>query len=240
MAKAIRPDWPPCRGVRSGVTRLDHCVVPCCSRVALQDRNGGVNLARNNGEQRMCAGLLSDAEPPINGAAPITSDPRLPRCCRRRPEQTRCGHGAFLDPHVHFDDLAAGRPLVIIALNTIDFVGNAGSMTANTSIRRALLSDQGRAILAAMPPPESFPGWAAFACEVCARFGFVDALGNPRESSCRAALRDLDSVGLVRPMAFRSLANAALASPVNRPPTCSPRPSSLASIRVRSWASSSR
>jgi len=89
--------------------------------------------------------------------------------------------------------------LVIIALDTIDFVGYADSMTANTSIRCALLSDQGRAVLAAMPPPGSFLSRTAFAREVRARFGFVDALGNPRESSCKAALRDLDAAGIEGP-----------------------------------------
>ena len=64
-------------------------------------------------------------------------------------------------------------------------------MTANTPIRRALLSGHSQTLLAAMPPPESFPDRAAFAREVCARFGFADALGRPRESSCRAALRAL-------------------------------------------------
>ncbi|MCY4463062.1 MAG: hypothetical protein OXC26_22090, partial [Albidovulum sp.] len=44
--------------------------------------------------------------------------------------------------------------LPIIALDTFDFVGYTDSMTANTLIRRELLSDQGRAVLAAMPPPE--------------------------------------------------------------------------------------
>ncbi len=100
----------------------------------------------------------------------------------------------------------------IIALDTFDFVGYTDSMTANTLIRRELLSDQGRAVLAAMPPPESFPGRTAFAREVCARFGFFDALGNPRESSCRAALRDLDAAGLVK------------LPPARRSPSVAPRP----------------
>jgi len=102
--------------------------------------------------------------------------------------------------------------LPIIALDTFDFVGYTDSMTANTLIRRELLSDQGRAVLAAMPPPESFPGRTAFAREVCARFGFFDALGNPRESSCRAALRDLDAAGLVK------------LPPARRSPSVAPRP----------------
>ena len=49
-------------------------------------------------------------------------------------------------------------------------------MTANTLIRRALLSEHGQALLAAMPPPESFPGRTEFVREVCSRFGFEDAL----------------------------------------------------------------
>ena len=78
-------------------------------------------------------------------------------------------------------------------------------MTANAPIRRVLFSAHGQAVLAALPPPESFPGRTAFAREVCARFGFVDALGNPRESSCRAALRDLEAAGRIRlPPARRS------------------------------------
>ena len=71
-------------------------------------------------------------------------------------------------------------------------------MTANTPIRRVLFSDHGRAVLAALPPPGSFAGRTAFAREVCARFDFVDALGNPRQSSCIAALRDLEAAGLIR------------------------------------------
>ena len=47
-------------------------------------------------EQRMCAGLLSDAEPSIHGAAPIASGPRLHRCFRRWSGQTRCGHGVLV------------------------------------------------------------------------------------------------------------------------------------------------
>ena len=61
-----------------------------------------------------------------------------------------------------------------------------------------LFSDHGREVLAALPPPGSFPGRTAFAREVCARFDFVDALGNPRESSCIAALRDLEAAGRIR------------------------------------------
>ncbi len=71
-------------------------------------------------------------------------------------------------------------------------------MTANTPIRRVLFSDHGREVLAALPPLGNFPGRTAFAREVCARFDFVDALGNPRESSCIAALRDLEAAGRIR------------------------------------------
>ena len=71
-------------------------------------------------------------------------------------------------------------------------------MTANTPIRRALLTGHGQAVLAAMPPPGSFPGRTAFAREVRSRFGFEDALGRPRGSSCIAALRDLEAAGRMR------------------------------------------
>ena len=45
---------------------------------------------------------------------------------------------------------------------------------------------------------ELYRGRTAFAREVCAWFGFVDALGNPRESNSRAALRDLETAGRIR------------------------------------------
>ena len=66
--------------------------------------------------------------------------------------------GGVLPQAGGFHDVLEGAPctLIITALNSFDFVGYTDSMTANTLIRRELLSDQGRAVLAAMPPPESF------------------------------------------------------------------------------------
>ena len=71
-------------------------------------------------------------------------------------------------------------------------------MAENIPIRRVLFSDRGRDILAALPPPESFPGRTALAREVCARFGFLDRRGHPRVSSCMAVLRDLEAAGRLR------------------------------------------
>ena len=90
-------------------------------RVAfLQGRTDEVNPERNNEEQRMCVGLKSDpdidAELPIHQAAPIASDLRLLRSFNRESERTNvAAAGAQLQPHLHLDDLAAGRRLGCLA-----------------------------------------------------------------------------------------------------------------------------
>ena len=71
-------------------------------------------------------------------------------------------------------------------------------MTDSPSIRPILDSDGGRALLATLPPPESFSGRTALAREVCRVFGFSDASGSWRESSCLAALRDMEAAGRLR------------------------------------------
>ncbi|MCY4306244.1 MAG: hypothetical protein OXC62_15935 [Aestuariivita sp.] len=48
-----------------------------------------------------------------------------------------------------------------------------------------------------MPAPTTFSGRMAFARAVCARFEFVDTRGTLRESSCIAALRELETAGRI-------------------------------------------
>lgn len=46
-------------------------------------------------------------------------------------------------------------------------------------------------------PAGTFSGRMAFVRAVCERFEFADALGTLRESSCIAALRDLETAGRI-------------------------------------------
>ena len=66
-------------------------------------------------------------------------------------------------------------------------------MTAILPVRQTLFSPEGQQILAEMPSPMTFSGRMAFARAVCERFDFVDARGHFRDSSCIAALRDLEA-----------------------------------------------
>ncbi|MCY4152770.1 MAG: IS4 family transposase [Aestuariivita sp.] len=70
-------------------------------------------------------------------------------------------------------------------------------MTPFPSIRQTLFSPEGQESLAAMPSPATFPGRMAYARAVCERFQFVDARGLLRESSCIAALRELETAGRI-------------------------------------------
>ena len=70
-------------------------------------------------------------------------------------------------------------------------------MTAMISVRQALFSPAGQNIIAEMPSPTTFSGRMAFARAVCERFDFVDACGRFRDSSCIAALRDLEAAGRI-------------------------------------------
>ncbi len=71
-------------------------------------------------------------------------------------------------------------------------------MTTIVPIRQTLFSTAGLAILADMPSAGTFSGRMEFARTVCARFDFVDALGNWRVASCIAALRDLEAAGRIQ------------------------------------------
>ena len=71
-------------------------------------------------------------------------------------------------------------------------------MTPLTPIRQMLFSPEGQQILAEMPAPTTFSGRMAFARAVCARFEFVDTRGTLRESSCIAALRELETAGRIK------------------------------------------
>jgi len=70
-------------------------------------------------------------------------------------------------------------------------------VTALAPIRQTLFSPEGQQILSGMPAPKTFPGRMAYARAVCARFAFVDARGRLRESSCIAALRELETAGRI-------------------------------------------
>ncbi|MCY4303164.1 MAG: hypothetical protein OXC68_15750, partial [Aestuariivita sp.] len=71
-------------------------------------------------------------------------------------------------------------------------------MTPHAPIRQTLFSPEGQQILAEMPAPTTFSGRMAFARAVCARFAFVDTRGALRESSCIAALRELETAGRIK------------------------------------------
>ncbi|MCY4289397.1 MAG: DUF4338 domain-containing protein, partial [Aestuariivita sp.] len=71
-------------------------------------------------------------------------------------------------------------------------------MTPLAPIRQTLFSPEGQQILAEMPAPTTFSGRMAFARAVCARFAFVDTRGALRESSCIAALRELETAGRIK------------------------------------------
>ena len=90
-------------------------------------------------------------------------------------------------------------PMVLHSLN-ICFPAcyPAAVMTESPSIPSILRSEVGRAFLADLPPPGSFPGRMAIARAVCEGLGLVDALGRPRVSSCMAALVTLEAEGVIR------------------------------------------
>jgi len=98
--------------------------------------------------------------------------------------------------------------------------------TAIRPVRPTLFSSEGQHLLAGMPAPPTFSGRMAFARAVCERFDLVDARGRFRDSSCIAALRDLESAGRITlppgvahtPASSRPLLLATPVSPAVRVP----------------------
>ena len=111
-------------------------------------------------------------------------------------------------------------------------------MTDSPSIPRILDSDHGRAVLATLPPPETFSGRTALAREVCRAFGFSDAAGAWRLSSCLAALRDMEAAGRLRlpppgPGSGVSRRPCVLARPVPAAVSVPPRVDGVRGLRLQ-------